>query len=54
MNDKTPVLDELTERIRQIHALLEDPQPGLITWNLMLGTKVNELVDWWTESDAKT
>jgi hypothetical protein len=48
----TPILDELTERIRQIHTLLEHPEPGLISWTMMLHQKVNGLIEWWNEDEA--
>ncbi len=28
-----PTLEELTEEIRKFNALLQDPQPGLLSWH---------------------
>lgn len=28
-------LDELTERVTKLKALLDDPQPGLMSWAMM-------------------
>lgn len=48
---ETPNLDGLKERVNRLHSLLEDPHPGLVSWNMMLGDTMNELVEWWTEDD---
>lgn len=40
-------LRELTERIRKLHLLLSDPQPGLLTWNEALAREMAELIEKW-------
>jgi len=48
MTDPTkPTLEQLTAAVDKLHALLHAPQPGLMTWNLMVNEayhEVNEIV----------
>ena len=40
---QTPNLDELKELNRQLTMLLEDPQPGITTWQLSLYRVIEEI-----------
>ena len=42
-------IEELKEITRRLTALLDDPQPGLFSWNLCLGKVMTELVGKWTK-----
>jgi hypothetical protein len=50
---ETPSLDELKSRIEQIHALLQLPELGLISWQLLLHERMTSLVQWWTRDDPQ-
>lgn len=42
-----PTLEQLTAAVDKLHGLLHAPQPGLMTWNLMVSEayqEVNEIV----------
>lgn len=36
-------LDDLKESVRKLQALLDDPHPGLATWNVMLMDRCREI-----------
>lgn len=36
-------LTTLTEDVRKLHALLEDPQPGLSSWTSMLAQRLDSI-----------
>ena len=44
---------ELREIVDSLKKLLDDPHPGLITWNAMVADKLEKLEDkrgpWWIE-----
>jgi len=40
-------LEELTERIDKLHALLHDPHPGLFPWCQFLGRGMGDLITRW-------
>ena len=47
MSDLNPTFGELTEEVRKLNALLQDPQPGLFTWHEFLkeqSTRVKNLL----------
>lgn len=41
---------ELTEEVRKLNALLQDPQHGLMTWNMMYGQCMQKIVKYWQEN----
>ncbi len=36
-------LERLNESVRKLHQLLDDPQPGLHTWMIMLGERMEKV-----------
>lgn len=42
-------LDDLRERIIRLNSLLYKPEPGLFSWNMMLGEQMQSLVKEWTK-----
>ena len=52
-DSKTPVLDELRERIDSIRALIYRPEPGLWSWRVMLANQMRDLIDWWNEEHSE-
>lgn len=53
MDNNNMTLEELTQRIVSIKSLLDDPQPGLISWCMMLGAGMEELTQRWSGRPAK-
>lgn len=47
----TPVssltFDDLTEQVRRLNVLLQDPQPGLSTWCMMYGECMKAIDEYW-------
>ncbi len=41
-------IKELKELNRRLTALLDDPQPGLASWCVLLGRTMTDLIDGWT------
>jgi hypothetical protein len=48
----TPNLDWLRKKVGQLHELLEDPQPGLMSWQMFYATYVKELTEFWSDKEA--
>ena len=46
MNDNYTALDDVEEIVIKINSLLKDKQPGLITWNIALAKKIDELAEY--------
>jgi hypothetical protein len=49
-DDMTPqdkFLAELANHAEKLAALLKDPQPGLMSWALMVGPHAQFIADWW-------
>ena len=48
-------IQRLQEAAARLHKLLQDPQPGLSSWAMMLGEAVQPIVDWhsgkWADED---
>jgi hypothetical protein len=42
--------DELKEHVRQLNALLEDPQPGLVSWVQFYQEHMKAISDYWTKN----
>lgn len=45
-------LQELTRRVDALHALLHDPQEGLMSWCMALGDNMTQLVARWQNDPA--
>ena len=41
--ENTLGLEKLTESVRQLHGLLQDPEPGLFTWHECTRRKMREV-----------
>lgn len=48
MNEE--LLRKLTSAVNRLNALLQDPQPGLSSWCLMVGEAWKEISDLWGEA----
>ena len=48
---ETPNLDELRTLVNQLKSLLDAPQPGLFSWCMAYGKKMQQIVDFWTQDD---
>ena len=48
---ETPNLDELREQCRKLLQLLENPEPGLVTWHLAVRDKLSDLAKWTVASE---
>jgi len=46
----TPNLDYLKEEVRKLHALLDDPHPGLFTWREAYADQAKVLMEFWSDS----
>lgn len=46
------LLEKLKLSVDQLHGLLDAPEPGLFTWNLMVGKKWKEIADLWGDDPA--
>ena len=46
MSDQTNI-DWLREKVRQLKALLDDPQPGLSSWHMMYEKRMQDINDFW-------
>lgn len=46
MNDATPGIDELRELNRKLSLLLDDPQPGLFSWRIMLSETLMDMANY--------
>lgn len=46
-------LDELREKIRVLHTMLEKPEPGLFTWQGAIRNKMSELCGEWQIDDTQ-
>ena len=40
-------LKELKNIVKRLSALLDDPQTGLASWNMMLGERLQEICDFY-------
>lgn len=47
-----PPLDALKRDVDRLHALLADPQMGLMTWNMMVGETWKRIAAAWTKEAA--
>ena len=43
--------EDLKTHVVKLKTLLDDPQPGLMSWNIMVGKELNTITDWWTKED---
>lgn len=41
---------ELQERVKKLNSLLEDPQPGLMSWSMMYAEHMQWIVSYWNEN----
>lgn len=44
-------LAELKVHVDRLKHLLDDPQPGLVTWCLMFGKTIQSITNWWSKED---
>lgn len=44
-------LAELKVHVDRLKHLLDDPQPGLITWCTMFGRTIESIANWWNKED---
>jgi hypothetical protein len=51
--NETPNLDRLRREVDILKRLLDDPHPGLITWNMAYARQMEKLVAFWTEEEVK-
>lgn len=42
--------EELQERVKKLNSLLEDPQPGLMSWSMMYAEHMQWIVAYWNEN----
>ena len=40
--------EELQQRVAKLHALLDNPQPGLITWMTLFMEHMAYIAEYWT------
>ena len=45
MNDNTPNIDELKTHVKNLLALLDDPEPGLFSWHGMVHERLKHIAD---------
>ena len=45
----TPNLDRLKDEVNKLNMLLNDPQPGLPTWNELYGRRMQAISDFWNK-----
>ena len=48
------ILARLKLEVDKLHALLADPQPGLITWNEMVGRQWKAIAELWEPAEERT
>lgn len=46
-------LPELKVEVDRLHALLADPEPGLITWNMFVGETWKRIAELWSGVGGK-
>lgn len=46
-------LKELTERVRKLNALLQDPHPGLSTWCGFYAEHMQAISEFWNQPDQR-
>jgi len=49
MTSETPNLDYLKEQVDRLQQLLNDPHPGLVTWQQAYADRVNAIVKFWAD-----
>lgn len=47
MKSTTPRLDEIKALIKRLNALLDDPQPGLLTWCEAYDETMQKIIAFW-------
>ena len=45
-------IDETREQIRRLSSLMDDPHPGLFSWNMIWGKALNDFCEYDQEKDA--
>lgn len=49
----TPNLDYLREQVTALKNLLDDPQPGLASWVMLYGEKMQAITDFWKDPSTR-
>lgn len=44
-------LEELTDRVQKLNALLQKPEPGLMTWYMFVGEHWKRIAELWKEEE---
>ena len=50
VDHRSPSFEDLREAVRCLALLMEDPQPGFMTWCLMYGRHMQVISKYWTEN----
>lgn len=51
MTKTKPTFDELKDCVAKLHSLLQDPQPGLMTWHEFVNERLKFISDAYNSSE---